>query len=187
MLPLGLGMISGALVIGKFFHSIPRRLVVIPAIILAGVLFIGVGVAPDITRALDATELPQKIRHLRYFFNAPSLASTFAIGAYLLGLATVSIVIPSQTVLQESTNAQNRGKILSVLAVLMNAFAAIPVILAGVLSDLFGVRPIFIGVGIVIFIIGVLALKPSLFFDKDHLPLTIREFLGLGHWERDVS
>jgi MFS family permease len=187
MLPLGLGMVVGALVIGKFFHSVPRRVLVIPAIIIAGLLLFGVGVAPDIARALDATELPSRIRHLRYFFNAPSLASSFAVGAFLLGLSAVAIIIPSQTVLQEHTNDQNRGKIFAVLAVMMNTFAAIPVALAGVFSDLFGVRPIFISLGTLVFIIGILAMKPAIFIGESLLPFGIKEFLGLGHWEKHVS
>ncbi len=184
MLPLGLGMISGALIIGQFFHSVPRRLIVIPSVIACGILLFGVGIAPDVARALDATSLPERVRHLRYFLNAPSLASTFAVGAYLLGVATVSIIIPSQTILQEQTNDQNRGKILSVLAVLMNVFAAVPVILAGATADLFGVTPIFLFLGVVVFLIGLLALRPSVIFGEDHLPVHLKEFLGLGHWDK---
>lgn len=186
MLPLGLGMISGAFIVGQFFHSVPRRKIVIPAVMAAGILLFGVGIAPDVARALDTTSLPEKIRHLRYFLNAPSLASTFATGAYLLGVATVSIIIPTQTVLQENTTDYNRGKILAVLAVLMNAFAAVPVILAGGLADLIGVTPIFLGLGVIIFLIGILASKPNVFGDS--LPFNVREFLGLGHWkDGDVS
>lgn len=183
MLPLGLGMISGALIVGQFFHSVPRRMIVIPAIIAAGILLFGVGIAPDVAKALDATTLPDRIRHLRYFLNAPSLASTFAIGAYLLGMATVAIIIPSQTILQEQTSDQNRGKILAVLAVLMNAFAAVPVILAGGLADLFGVQPIFLSLGVIIFLIGILATKFGKTLIKDVVPVNFREFLGLD----DVS
>jgi len=180
MLPLGLGMIIGALIIGKFFHNTPRRIIILPAIILAGLLLIGVGVAPDIARILNETEIPNRIKHLRYFFNAPSLASSFATGAFLLGLATVAVIIPSQTILQESTTERNRGKILSVLAVLMNAVAAIPVILAGAFADFFGVQPIFIYVGSFIFIIGLLGTKPGMLLISGFLPLRIKQFLGLN-------
>ena len=179
MLPLGLGMIIGALILGKFFHSTPRRIIVIPAIIMSGILLMGVGVAPDIATALNETEIPNRIRHLRYFFNAPSLASSFAIGAFLLGLSAVAVIIPSQTILQETTNERNRGKILAVLAVLMNAVAAIPVIMAGALSDFFGVQPIFLFVGGVILLVGLLGTKPGVLLIAGFLPLHIKKFLGL--------
>ena len=179
MLPLGLGMIIGALIIGRFFQNIPRRIIVVPAIIISGILLFGVGVAPDIAKALNETEIPSKIRHLRYFFNAPSLASSFIIGAFLLGLSTVAVIIPSQTILQEQTNDQNRGKILAVLAVLMNAFAAIPVILAGAIADLAGAQPIFVFVGILITSIGILATKFGKEILSGFLPVRFKEFLGV--------
>lgn len=184
MLPLGFGMVTGALLVGKLFHKAPRRLVVIPAIIVAGILLFIVGAAPSLARFFNAIDLPEHIPHLRYFFNAPSLSSTFAIGAYLLGIVTVAIIIPSQTILQETTHKENRGKIFAVLGVMMNAFALIPVILAGGLADIFGVTPIYITLGIIVFIIGILALRPASFFTERSLPFFIREFLGLGHWIR---
>lgn len=184
MLPLGLGMVTGALIIGRLFGSAPRRFLVIPAIIIAGILLFAVGIAPAIARWLNAIDLPEHIPHLRYFLNAPSLSSTFAVGAFLLGICAVSIIIPSQTVLQESTNVENRGKIFAVLSVMMNAFAIIPVLLAGAAADLFGETAVFVGLGIFIFAVGILAMRPAFFFAEHHLPFRWREFLGLGHWEK---
>lgn len=179
MLPLGLGMIIGALIIGKFFQKIPRRIIIVPAIILSGILILGVGIAPDIATLLNETEIPSRIRHLRYFFNAPSLASSFVVGAFMLGLSTVAVVIPAQTILQEQTNDQNRGKILAVLAVLMNAVAAIPVILAGAMADLVGVQPIFLFVGIFIAAIGIIATKFGKEMLSGFMPVRFKQFLGV--------
>lgn len=187
IIPLGLGMILGALVMGKLFRGKSRRGIVIPAIVASGVLLFAVGIAPTAAMLLNNTELPARIMHLRYFFNAPSLSSSFAIGAFLMGIAAVSIIIPSQTILQEATHKQIRGKIFSVLVVAMNSFALLPVLLAGGLADLFGVTPIFIFLGILVFLIGFLALRPGTFFAEHNLPFKLREFLGLGHWEKDVS
>lgn len=187
MLPLGLGMTIGALLVGKLFHNKPRRLIVIPAIINCGILLFITGALPSLAKFFNSFDLPEQIPTLRYFFEVPSLSSTFMVGAFLLGVSTVAIIIPSQTILQEQTNNKNRGKIFAVLFALMNAFAIIPVILAGALADIFGETVIFLSLGVIIFIIGILALKPSLFFSENSLSFKIREFLGLGHWESDVS
>src|SRR6185369_5504361 len=129
MLPLGLGMVTGALVSGRLFQDLPRRSVVRPAILLSGVLLFLVGIAPSLAPAFGNFEFHNKylhnLHHLRYFLNAPSLSSTFALIAFLLGGCAVAIIIPSQTVLQENTHAKIRGKIFAVLAVMMNAFAII--------------------------------------------------------------
>lgn len=182
IIPLGLGMILGAYLVGRLFQRKPKRALVIPAIIASGCLLFSMGIAPTVATALNTIDLPSKIFHLRYFFNAPSLSSTFALGAFLLGLVAVSIIIPSQTILQETTHPRIRGKIFAVLVVVMNSFALLPVLLAGGLSDLFGVTPIFIALGIAVFLIGILVSKPSMVFAAHKLPYKIREFLGLGHW-----
>ena len=101
-----------------------------------------------------------------------------------MGISTALIIIPAQTVLQENTNERIRAKVSAVLVVLMNLFAAIPVILAGALSDLFGVIPIFISLGVIITLGGIIAFRPALFFTKEYLPPKLREFLGIGHWEK---
>lgn len=184
MVPLGLGMMFGAVLIGRLFHRYPKRSLVIPALIASGILFLLVGIAPAVAKLVQSPELGMHISRPRYFFRAPSLSSFFALGAFVLGFCTVAIIIPSQTVLQECTTEENRGKIFAVLAAAMTGVSAIPVLLAGALSDIFGVTPIFIGLGAIIFIIGLLALNPSLFFKEDNLPFRVREFLGLDHWAK---
>lgn len=187
MVPLGLGMVSGALIIGKFAHNIPKRTLVVPALVITGILFILMALIPTIAHVMQIAELPEYLRRPRFFFRAPSLSLIFALGAFIVGFCAVSIVIPAQTILQENTNVKVRGKVFGVLSVLMNVFAAGPVILAGVFSDLFGVTPIFLVMGILISVVGLLALRPGFFFAKNHLPFRVREFLGLGHWEGKQS
>ena len=96
----------------------------------------------------------------------------------------VSILVPSQTVLQENTPEKDRGKVFATLGVAMGGLSLIPVLLSGFLADVFGTTPIFIGIGGIIILIGVFGLSPSWFFSKESLPLHVREFLGLGHWEK---
>lgn len=184
MLPLGLGMVSGALLVGRFFHNHSKRSLVIPAILISGILFLLIGAVPTIAHLVQSSDLPIHLTRPRYFFRAPSLSFWFAIGAYLTGLCAVSIIIPCQTVLQEATTQHNRGKIFAVLAVVMTGFAAIPVIIAGGISDLVGVTPLLTGMGALIFIVGLLALRPNFFFQERHLPVKVKEFLGLGHWAK---
>lgn len=165
IMPMGLGMILGGYLIGKIGQNMPKRTIVSFGVVVAGLLFFLVGIVP--------------------FFLKTSLSSILAIASFLIGLAMVSIIIPSQTVLQENTPEQIRGKVFSVLGGLMQGLALIPVLLVGVLSDFFGVLPIFMGLGGVIILIGLFALKPSFYFDEHHLPYKLREFLGLGHWEKE--
>lgn len=182
MFPLGLGMVFGALLSGRILHQFPRRKVVIPAVLGAGIIFLMAGVVPILAHLSEIIEIGDYIPHPRYFFRAPSLSSLFAVAAFLLGFCTVQIIISCQTVLQENTTGRNRGKIFAVLAVLMTGFSAVPVFLAGAVSDIFGASSVFFVIGVITLLLGLVASRPHLFFRENHLPFKIREFLGLGHW-----
>lgn len=148
-------------------------------ILSAGLLFFLVGVAPLISPVIQHLPKPKPLP----FFYQPPLSSILAFGSFLLGMSMVSIVVPSQTVLQENTTEQMRGKVFSILGVLMAGLTLIPVLLVGILADFFGTMPLFIFIGGTITLLGFLALKPDFYFDEKHLPYKIREFLGLGHWK----
>lgn len=182
MLPLGLGMVTGAYLLGRLFQGRPKRSLVVPAILIGGLMFFLIGTVPALAQILQSAELPTALTRPRYFFHVPSLSFFFALLAFLSGFCTVSIIVPCQTVLQENTAEENRGKIFAVLAVIMTAVSAISVILAGGLADIFGVTPVIIGVGVVTFIIGFTAMRPNYFFSDRRLPKIMREFLGEGHW-----
>lgn len=179
IIPLGLGIITGGLILGKIGSSLIKRRLVARAILFGGLLLFLVGIAPLISPAIRYFRQPRPVA----FVYQPPLSKIMIAGSFLMGIALVSILIPSQTVLQENTPEEDRGKVFSVLGVAMSGVSLIPVLLTGVLADIFGTTPIFIGLGFVISLIGLFGLKPSLFFKKEHLSYRVREFLGLGHWE----
>lgn len=180
VIPLGVGIVVGGLVLGKIGQRIVKRVLVGRAIVFGGLLFFLVGIAPIISPAIQHLPRPKPLP----FVTQPSLASILVAGSFLLGMAMVSILVPSQTVLQQNTPEEDRGKVFSVLGVAMSGLTLIPVLLTGVLADVFGTTPIFIAVGVTIMLVGLFGLKPSLFFRKSELPYNVREFLGLGHWKK---
>ncbi len=180
VLPLGLGMVLGGLLIGKIGFRFARRKIVGTAITIGGLLFFFVGVSPIINPVIRY--FPYR-RPLPFFYQMPHSAVLF-IGSFLAGVALVSIIIPSQTVLQESTPEEDRGKVFAILAAVMAGASLLPVLLVGGLADVFGTLPISLGLGVIIALVGLFSLKPNLFFKENQLPPHIREFLGLGHWKR---
>lgn len=179
VIPLGAGIVLGGLILGKIGHRLVKRILVGRAIVFGGLLFFLVGIAPILSPAIQHLPRPRPLP----FVTQPSLSSVLVVGSFLLGIAMVSILVPSQTVLQQNTPDEDRGKVFSVLGVAMSALTLIPVLISGVLADIFGTTPIFAGLGVIIFLVGLFGLRPSLFFNKDQLPYNVREFLGLGHWE----
>ncbi len=181
ILPLGLGIITGALFLGKIGSNLIKRSLVSRAILFSGLLFFLEGISPLVSPAIRYFHSPRPLS----FITQPPLSSTLAVGSFLLGIALVCILVPSQTVLQENTPEEDRGKVFAVLGVIMAGLTLIPVFLSGFLADLYGTTPIFIGLGSVIGIIGLFGLKPNIFFPKKSLPLHVRQFLGLGHWKKN--
>lgn len=183
IIPLGLGIVIGGIVLGKVGGRLIKRQLVLRAILFVGLVFFLIGIAPLISPAIRYFRHPRPVP----FFYQPPLSKILVVGSFLLGIAMVSILVPTQTVLQENTPDSARGKVFSVLGVAMSGLSLIPVLLSGVLADIFGTTPIFIALGGAIILVGLFGLSPSLFFSKDQLPFKIREFLGMGHWEKDVS
>lgn len=181
ILPLGIGMIIGGFFIGRYGYRFPKRKIVTIGIIGGGLIFLILGLAPLVLPVIEYFPRP---RPLPFFYQIP-LSSILAIGSFLLGLTMVSVAVPTQTVIQENTPEYARGKVFSVLGVLMAGFTLLPVILAGIIADIFGPMPLFIAMGGVIALVGLLALKPDFYFAETHLPYRFREFLGLGHWKRN--
>lgn len=180
VIPLGLGIITGGIILGKIGIKIVKRILVGRAIIFSGLLFLLLGLAPIISPAIKHFRRPIP---LPFFYQQP-LSKVLIVGSFLLGIAMVSILVPSQTVLQQNTPEGDRGKVFATLGVAMAALSLLPLLLSGFLADVFGTNPIFIGMGIVIISAGLFGLAPSLFFQKRDLPYHVREFLGLGHWEK---
>ncbi len=179
VIPLGLGIVTGGLILARFGSSLIKRKLVARAILFGGLLLLSVGLAPLISPAIRYLQHPGPTP----FFYQPSLSQVMVVGSFLMGMIMVSVLIPSQTVLQENTPEADRGKVFSVLGVANAGLTLIPVFLAGILADIFGTTPIFIGMGLIIFLVGLFGLKPNLFFRKKELPFKVKEFLGLGHWE----
>lgn len=179
VIPLGLGIITGGMILGRFGSRLIKRKLVANAICFSGLMLFLVGIAPLISPAIKYLGHP---RPLPFFYQLP-LSKILVVGSFLIGIAVVSILIPSQTVLQENTSDKDRGKVFSVLGAAMSGLALLPIFLTGVLSDIFGTTPIFIGLGILVILIGLFGLYPSLFFRKSELSDRVREFLGVGHWE----
>ena len=179
VIPLGLGIVIGGIILGRIGSSLVKRKLVARAILFVGLILFLVGFAPLISPAIRYFKQPTPVPFL---YQLP-LSKILIAGSFLIGMAVVSILVSSQTVLQQNTPEADRGKVFSVLGVAMSALSLVPVFLTGILADIFGTTPIFIGLGFLITLVGLFGLKPNLFFKEEDLSYKVREFLGLGHWE----
>lgn len=142
--PAGLGMLIGALTIGRIGTSHAwRERIIDTALPGAGLALIGFSLAPTLLG-------PQ---------TGPGVAPVSAIGltmacASLLGFANALVIVPSQALLQERSTARNRARVLSSFFSLSSAAALLPIFLAGLLGDLLGSGTVLAGIGAIIVLAG---------------------------------
>lgn len=133
--PAALGMLVASFIIGsKFTRSSEERLISIGILLSSFVLF------------LFATIDLQRYFNLVYL----SLGITF-----FAGIANASIFIPAQTILQRHVSHKSLSKVYGLLYLAVGVLAFIPIILAGVFADVLGVRFVLLGIGVLLFCLGV--------------------------------
>jgi MFS family permease len=129
--PLGIGLVLGAGILGHFGNRLNQK-----SLPLVG--FIGMGVVLAIFT----------------FVNNLWLG---LLCAGILGLGASLIAVPMQTLIQERTPESMRGKVFGFQNNAVNIAVAVPLIVAGPLTDRFGLQPVLWGMSIIVAVAGVLA------------------------------
>lgn len=87
--------------------------------------------------------------------------------SFVLGFANALVFVPSNTILQEKTGEEIRGRIYGALNSMVGLFSLFPIMVVGGLADIFGVSRVITGIGICVLLIGVMRLPlPLNFFKK---------------------
>jgi MFS family permease len=117
-----------------------RATTLVTAIATAGGSLLIMGVVPDLLRTHGAAGL---------------IVPLAVVVGVIFGCALGALLIPAFTVLQERTDSKSRGRIFGGIFTVINAAVAIPLLLAGVLSDLIGVARVVAALGVIlIFVAG---------------------------------
>jgi MFS family permease len=119
-------------------------------------LLVGALVATGITLVLLAS-VPAALRHMEAVH-----AYTRWVGAgfsLLLGLEFGVLMIPALSYLMENTSDGVRGRIFSLLFMVVNGVTAVPVLLTAALSDWFGINRVIAGLGLVLVAAGGLVIR----------------------------
>ena len=142
--PAAVGMIIGAVILVNVFHSHPRQKIINFGIFLSGVaMFLlpyGSKVASrDFVQALNT--------YLPHYLDI-NIFHIMVVLAFILGLANSLVFVPANTILQEKTSDEFRGKIYGLLNSVVGVLSLLPIIIVGGLSDIIGVGAVLYGIGI---------------------------------------
>lgn len=149
--PAALGMIVGAIILVNFFHNYSKEKIITFGIFLSGIamMFLPYG-SKVVSRGFVQTINV----HLAPFFTIDILFFMIFL-VFLIGIANALVFVPANTIVQENTTDELRGKIYGFLNTIVGVFSLLPILIVGGLSDLIGVGSVILGIGLSLFILGI--------------------------------
>ncbi len=153
VLPLGMGIVTGILLLNSYGKYFPRRRVMEGGLVGLGVLLTALSAAGPITRFLQRAE---SISPVNVSGMVSLLAVVVGIG-FLAGIAYALVAIPAQVGLQEELPEEVRGRVFGVLNMLVSVASFVPIIIVGPLSDNFGTTVVLVVVGLAVTLTGVVS------------------------------
>lgn len=126
--PSVIGMATAAFLLGNFFHLKSKKMMIRTGLFIIGISF---AVTPFVLSYMDS-----------YIIYAAIVL------AFIIGAAFALIFIPSNTVVQEETSDQMRGKIYGFLNTMVGAVSILPVLAVGAISDALGVEKVLFIMGV---------------------------------------
>lgn len=148
--PAALGVLAGAVILINFFEKADKNKVITTGIFLSGISLLLLPYGSKIA----TRDIVQTINSMLPGVLDITQLQIVALLAFLLGFANAFVFIPANTILQENTTDEIRGKVYGVLNTIVGIFSLFPVLIAGGLSDLIGVSYVIVGLGILLLLFG---------------------------------
>lgn len=136
--PAIIGVALGALIIGNFLHNVSKSLLTKFGLFLVGfsILLLPYG------SKVESREFIQTINLYLPHYLTINVLHIMIFLAFILGFAMAFIFVPANTIIQEETTDELRGKVYGILNTFVGIMSLIPVILAGGLADIMGVKTV---------------------------------------------
>jgi MFS family permease len=151
IVPAALGVLVGATILVTWLHESSKEKLTTVGLFLSGAAMLLLPYGSRITAREIVHEFNALVPH---FLDLTTIHFVIVI-AFILGLANAFVFVPSNTILQEKTKDEFRGKIYGVLNALVGIFSLIPILAAGGFSDFFGVGKVIVAIGVSLFFIGI--------------------------------
>jgi len=140
LVPATVGLVAVAGVLGQV-RTFPRAAVLVAAVFTTGTTLLLMGILPSVLDSLGHGSL---------------LLPITVVLAFVFGCALAAILVPAFTVLQEKSTDETRGRIFGGIFTVINAAVAVPLLLAGIVSDLVGVDRAVAALGVLLLLGGAL-------------------------------
>jgi MFS family permease len=155
VLPLGLGIVMGVLILNNYGRMIPRRRAIEGGLIALGLLLASLTIAGPLSRFLQGVSGDVRVVDLS---AVTSLIAVVVALAFVAGIAYGIVAISSQTQLQEDLPVEVRGRVFGVLNMLVSVASILPIIVFGFFADQFGTTAVILGIANAVAASGVVSI-----------------------------
>jgi len=152
VLPLGLGIAMGILVLNSYGRYLPRRRTIEVCIAGIGVLLVLLALSGPISHFLEARAASTGLAEASRVVSLLSLVMGLA---FLIGAGYAVVAISAQTQLQEELPEEVRGRVFGVLNMLVSISSLAPIVVVGPVADSVGREPVILVVGIIVALWGI--------------------------------
>lgn len=150
--PAMIGMAVGSVIIGNYWHKKSKATLAKIGLLLTGIVVLFFPYGSILTSRVFVKSLNN---YLPKILHVTDVHVMFVM-AILIGFAFALVFVPSNTLLQEETTDEQRGKIYGSLNALVGTVSLIPVLGVGFLADLIGVSRVITLIGLTIIAISLL-------------------------------
>jgi MFS family permease len=144
VLPLGIGIVMGILLLNAYGRLIPRRRVIEGGLIALGIFLVAMALSGRISSFLASSATRTGLPDLSLL---TSLLSIVVAVAFFAGIAYAAVAIPAQTQLQEDIPEDVRGRVFGVLNMLVSVASFLPILIVGPIADTLGTTIVLLLVG----------------------------------------
>ena len=145
LFPATIGALLSAVALGQVGRRFRPSHLLVAALVATGLTLVLLAVVPAGVRHVDALRAD-----IRWFSAGFSL---------LLGLEFGVLLIPALSYLMEHTSDSLRGRIFSLLFMVVNGVSALPILLTAALSDWLGINRVIAGLGLLLMGTGVAVVR----------------------------
>lgn len=141
--PAGVGMLLASVLVGRYGHRIQREILASLGIVGVALGLAGLAWAGDGSSEIGK---PLFIGHPELLVTTAALVMFFAL---IIGMMMATVNIPAQTIVQERSNDEVRGRVLATQFTLSNAIGIPPTMFIGSLADVYGIPKIVFGIALI--------------------------------------
>lgn len=136
--PAGAGLFLATFLVGRFGHQVRRESLSDAGLFVLGFSLLGL--------SLVAGKM--------VFLGSLSPLTLISLLSLLMGAAVSMVIVPAQTVLQERSTAEIRGRVLSIYFMVSNMAAIPPMLFMGVIADQVGILPVMTSLAIAVLLLA---------------------------------